>query len=244
MLIYNLVPKGSPLLCAAIFFALAGTTLAGPLPNGGFETGDFTGWSVYVQSGGNGNFFTSSSTASPLNSFPTPGPAAGAYYAVSDQSGPSAEALIHTFSVAPWILTATVTFDMFVNTYAPVSFGGDLDYTAGGTNAPNQYGRVDLLSASAGPFDTGSGVLANFYLGADPMTDGSVSNPYTSYSFDITPFTRSGGTFQLRFADVSNLAAINLGVDNVSVTTTTPEPSAAWLVSIGILALAAGKLRK
>jgi hypothetical protein len=229
--------------CAVLCVALTGKALAGPvITNGGFETGDLTGWSVFVQNGGNGSFYNSSSTVSPLTGYTTPGPASGVYYAISDQNGPSAEALIQSFTVPGSLSGATLTFRMFVNTYAPVSNATGLDYTSGDTFAPNQYARVDLLSGSATAFDTGSGVLANFYLGADPMADGG-TNSYTSYSFDLTPYIAGGGTFQLRFADVANQATINVGIDDVSISTTTPEPSAAVLIAVGLLVVAVGKLR-
>lgn len=193
--------------------------------NGGFETGDLTGWQTYEQDGGLGGFYVTGDQTTPVEGFPTPGPDSGDYYAVSDSPGYSAEALIQSFTVAPGA-SATLSFDMFVNTYAPMAESGGLDYTSGGTYAPNQYARVDLLSGNADPFDTTGGVIANFYFGADPMTDGSYSNPYTAYNIDLTQFIAAGGTFQVRWADVANQHPINVGLDNVSLDVqAVPEPS-------------------
>jgi hypothetical protein len=78
-----------------------------------------------------------------------------------------------------------------------------LDWTV---SMANQFARVDILSAGASPFDTGSGVLANFYLGAD---SGDNPHAYTNYNFDITSLVGAGGTFQLRFAEVDNVDSFN-----------------------------------
>jgi PEP-CTERM motif len=99
---------------------------------------------------------------------------------------------------------------------------------------------VDLLTAGATPFDTSAGVVANFYLGAD---SGPNPHPFTSYLFDITNFVGSGGTFQIRFAEVDNQLFFHQGVDNVSIqqSEVVPEPSTILLLGTGLAA--AGALR-
>ena len=70
------------------------------IANGGFETGDFTGWNASVQAGGAGAFFVGDNTV-PLGGglFATPfvqasvGPRSGNFYAVSDETGASAQAV-------------------------------------------------------------------------------------------------------------------------------------------------------
>lgn len=112
-----------------------------------------------------------------------------------------------------------LSFNLFANTYAaPVVNPIGLGHRDGA----NQHARVDLLSASAAPFDTGAGVVRNFYLGADTTF---ASNPYRNYTSDITPLVSGGGAFQIRFAETDNQSFFNLGVDNVSVNATlAPEP--------------------
>src|SRR5438132_197835 len=120
--------------------------------NGGFEAG-FAGWTVTDQAGGSGSWFTDTTTSSPLSGFPTPGPAGGLVYALTDQGGPGSHALTQSFTVTPGS-TVKLNFDMFSNDQdgGPFVPGGpsDLDYTV----SPNQHARVDNLTAGVSAFDT------------------------------------------------------------------------------------------
>jgi len=234
------------LKCVVLLLVLA--TTAGSLSasatqlltNGGFETGTFAGWSEMTQAGGSGSFFVDGAAAlGPLSGNSTAGPAAGSFYAVSDQVGPSTNALTQTFVVPGAASSVILSFDMFVNDSAggPIIDPSGLDYTSGGTFNPNQHARVDILSAIATPFDTGVGVLSNFYTGVDPQHQNP--NPYTQYAFDITSVVGAGGTFQIRFAAVDNSGNLNQGVDNVSIIfAAVPEPSTALLIGLGLASLA------
>jgi hypothetical protein len=130
---------------------------------------------------------------------------------------------------------------MFVNDQSglgPIVDPTGLDPTTGGSFRDNQHARVDLMAAGSGPFSTAAGdVIANFYLGVDDVN--TIPNPYTSYSFDITPQVSGGGTFRIRFAEVDNDAPLNLGVDNVSIAAAVPEPGTLALFALGALALLA-----
>lgn len=241
------------LLAAVAAFAAARPAAASELiTNGGFETGDFTGFTVSTQSGSAGSFSVDNDTMPPLssglNTAGTVGPASGSFYALTDQTEPGAYALTQSFTVlGP--STATFSFDLFANNYndegLPIVNPAGLDYTAD----PNQHARVDLLRAGADPFSTApADVLANFYLGSDP--NATNPNPYTSYSFDITPFVGSGGTYQVRFGEVDNEGFFNLGVDNISVNATAgnpapvPEPGTMALMGVGLASLVAARRRK
>src|SRR5580704_6018609 len=78
------------------------------LTNGGFETGDFTGWTVSSSIGSGGSFFVCpnpgppgtgcSSNTTPLSGNPTVGPASGNFYAVSDQVGPGINVITQSFT--------------------------------------------------------------------------------------------------------------------------------------------------
>ncbi len=215
----------------ATFGAHAGELIT----NGGFETGDFTAWSVY-EAGTTGAVSVASGFVAPNSLKPTAGPASGNYYALMDDPFTSANALIQTFSTGP-VQSAVLSFNMFVNDHNPsgqvfIDPSG-LDATTGGSFSPNQHARVDLLTASASPFDTGAGVLKTFYLGGG--TGRSFNNPYTG--FDVTDVLAMGGTFQLRFAEVNNQDFFNVGVDNVSLQVTPVPEASTWAMMLAGLAL-------
>lgn len=211
------------MLLAVLFAPLL--SAGGLLVNGGFETGNFAGWTANVQSGSNGNLFVISGATAPLSGYATAGPASGTYYATSDQSGQGAYSLTQSFTVAPGQLTS-FSFDLFADNQAGTNYNGPLDYTV----SPNQHVTVDLLDGAADPFSTSAGVLQNFYLGSDNLAGNP--NPYTHYSFDISSLVAAGGTFQVRFGEADNQLFYQMGVDNVSVNagSATPEPATALLL--------------
>jgi hypothetical protein len=205
------------------------------ITNGGFETGNLAGWTVANLTGSfpGSNFFAISGTTTPQSASTTVGPASGSFYAVSDGAGPGAHALLQSFTVPGPASSVILSFSLFVNSY-----GGNfvnpigLDFTDGA----NRHARVDILRSTASAFDTGAGVLRNFYLGTDA---GANPHAYTNDTFDITSLVGSGGTFQLRFAEVDNQNFLNLGVDNVSVNFTAatgvPESSSILLSALGLM---------
>ena len=182
------------------------------LTNGGFETGNFTGWTVVDQAGGLGGSSVIGGLVSPISGFATAGPAGGSWYAITDQTGWGCHVFYQMFTTNPGD-TVNLSWDMFDNDQSgvgPIVNPIGLDYTA----VPNQHSRVDILAVGSSPFDTGAGVLQNFYLGVDP---GPNPHPYTSYAADITSLVGGGGSFMLRFAEVDNQLFHQLGVDNVSI---------------------------
>ena len=70
---------------------------------------------------------------------------------------------------------------MFANDYdsGPLFGGQGLNHVG----AANQFARVDILSSGATAFDTGAGVLANYFTGVDAGAD---PHAFTHYLFDIT----------------------------------------------------------
>lgn len=205
------------------------------ITNGGFETGTLAGWTVTDLPGSSGSFFGASGLSAPLSGTATVGPAAGTFYAVSDQVGPGTHALSQSFTVPGPVASVILSFDMFVNDSdsGPIVDPVGLDHTG----PRNQHARVDILTAGASAFDTGAGVVTNLFTGVDPQA--SNPNPYTPYVFDLTPFVGAGGTFQLRFAEVDNQLFIQQGVDNVSIQISDgaiPEP---LTTSLGLMGLGA-----
>lgn len=211
------------------------------LSNGDFEAGTFAGWTVTNLAGGSGDWFIDTpGTTSPVSGYATAAnPSGGSFYAVTDQPGPGTHALTQSFAVPAGASSVVLSFQMFANDQsgqAPIINPAGLTHAAG----PNQHVRVDLLSGLATPFDTGSGVLANFFLGDDT---GANPNPYTSYVFDITALVAGGGTFQIRFAEVDNQFFYQMGVDNVSVLATVPEPATLALIGLALGVVSVAKRR-
>jgi len=125
---------------------------------------------------------------------------------------------------------------MFRGNRAGVYFApNSLDFAS----APNQQARVDILTAGAGAFDLGGAVVDNVFQTTPGST--AVDPSYLHYSFDITHAVIAGQTYQLRFAETDNQNVFQLGVDQVSIATTSaavPEPSSVFLPA-ACLALAA-----
>ncbi len=226
------------------------TVLAGPasaaelLTNGGFETGDYTGWTASVRAGSNGNLNISTpGVNSPLSGSATAvNPLGGSFYSVTDQTGPGSYALTQSFFVPVAATSALLTFQMFASNQSGTTIIDPigLDHTG----PANQHARVDILSAGADPFSTSvADVIASLYLG----DDGAGLNPYIDYSFDLLALGLSGGTgYQVRFGQVDNQLFFQQGVDNVSIdaqVAAVPEP-ATWAFMIFGFGAVGGAMRR
>lgn len=248
------------MIALALWLFLPRPTAAALIVNGGFETGNFADWTVADQLGSTdyaggstalgGYFVQDNSGATPVStpllgfSPNTIGPASGNYFALSDSTAPGTHALIQSFVVPTGVDSVVLSFDMFVYDWSGLGpVGTDLDFSGG----PNQHARVDLLTASAGAFDTGAAaVVSNLYSGVDPESTLSQPPVFRHYDFDLTSLVTPGGTYQLRFAEVDNQFVLNQGVDNVglAVTYAVPEPATATLFLSALAALLVpGRLR-
>jgi PEP-CTERM motif len=221
-------------LCCIWFAGLPAMADSQLITNGGFEMGTLAGWTSLSQPGTDGGWFVSSSFATPVQGFPTVGPASGTFYAVTDEpNGPGSYVLLQSFTVPTNATSVVLSFDMFAGNQFSSYCNGKLDYTI----QASQCGRVDILSAAASPFETGAGVVDNLFSGGDYCND----CPYTFYSFNLTGILTPGRTYQLRFGEVDNFDYYNLGVDNVSLLAAipTPEPGSMLLLATGLFAIAA-----
>ena len=227
------------LLCTLMSVVTTSADAEQLITNGSFETGTLAGWTVVTQLGSGGTFLIDDNDrVTPVSLLGSVGSATGSFYAVSDSTGQGAQALLQTFMVPTGISAVTLSFDMFVNDWSgegPIVNPVGLDYTVD----PNQHARVDILSAGTPPLETGAGILQNLYLGVDL---GFPPHTYTHYVFDITTLVGTGGTFQLRFAQVDTRFFLNQGIDNVSIVTTDitdiPETGTWTLMVSGLLPLA------
>ena len=213
--------------------------------NGSFETGTLSSWTASAEAGGQpgAGFFDSNSTTTSDPALPTVGAKTGSYYALSDTQGGIAALVLSQSFVVPANVTATLSFNMFVNSAAAAvvnTTGNILDYN----QISAQFAIVSLLSAGTSVFSTGAGDLINFYEGVDHV---GTTNPYISYTFDLTPLVSKGGTFILRFGAVNNVDFLSAGIDNVSVVTSpataAPEPSSILLACFGLAGVGVWRLR-
>jgi hypothetical protein len=182
------------------------------LTNGGFETGDLTAWTYDELPGSAGLMPVISATVTPIGGYTVDSPTEGTYHVVSDQDGPTTDGILQEFTLPGGHSVVSLTFDMFVMDLSgdgPID-AGNLDHTG----ESNQHARVDILSATAGTFDVGAGVVRNLYKdvdGYDPVLS------YIAYSFDLSGDLTAGETYVIRFAQTDNLGPVNMGIDNVSI---------------------------
>lgn len=205
------------------------------LLNGGFESGTFGAWNVASRDSAIGLFTIDSDNLVNLTSLPTPGPAAGSYYAVSDQVDAASYILWQVFTV-PAGSSVSVTYELFSNSYAPIAIGAqDLDHTV---PSANQHLRVDLISLGDFTSDNyrTSGSMVNLLIGGSSLDLGDPSNPWVSHSHDVSGLAGGGGSFVLRYGVVANQNVFNLGVDGVSVTAS-PVPEASTVAAAGFIAV-------
>lgn len=228
----TMIKKLSIATAGAALIALATTVKAAnaaSIVNGGFETGNFSGWTTVSQSGSNGNLFNTAGGSSPISGFPIPGASEGTRYAVTDQGGPGSYVLFQDI-----FLEASsqhqLSFDWFAQSHASFANPGTMNAFV----PPNQQFRVDLVSTGFSDWfspSSSAGVLANILA--------PVASPaqWTSTTFDLSAW--AGQTVRLAFREVDNQFFFQSGVDNVQTSSTptqaVPEPAS----TLGLLALGA-----
>lgn len=206
------------------------------ITNGGFETGDFTGWTQNVQPGSNGNLFVASNGANaPISGRSTQSNASGgSFVALTSQSGPGSYSLTQSFVISPGTSDVVISYDFFVNAYASLAVTENRrDFHVN----PNENAEVNILTGSASPFSTAIGdIVATLY---GPGIDaGSNPHPWVNYVSDLGAL--APGAYQIRFAQTDNRGYFTMGVDNVSVATTgeaVPEPTSFAILGVSLLGL-------
>ena len=225
-------------LAASLALAFAAPAMSAELiTNGGFETGDFTGWThagTYLGGSpifgnefyviGNGGSGPISGHASQVNA------GGGSFVAMSDQNGPGGEALLQSFTTLGGLLN--LSFDWFDNDHNG-QFGNAID-------GSEQNGRVDILFGAAGQFDVGGGVALNLLNNAGTTTGFGTTIPWQSSNFS---FSLAAGTYSLRFGNGECCFYQEFGVDNVSLTTGVPETST-WALMIAGFGMVGATLRR
>jgi hypothetical protein len=186
---------------------------AATVVNGGFETGDFSGWTVVNQRGGSGDWFVYSRARSPLSGFPLPPTPKGTYAAVTDMLNPGSHVLYQDITLEPGLQHVIRFFLYYQNNAGVFCPRGTLDYSI---SVCNQQYRVDILDPDSGPFSLKpDDVLAMLFR--TEMGDPATLAP-TLMEFDVSEF--AGQTVRLRFAEVDNQSFFQASVDDVGVITT------------------------
>jgi hypothetical protein len=204
------VVRRAALLGVLTLLAVPGASSAATIANGGFETGNLSGWTVVNQSNATfGDWFVYTGTTSPGNGFPIAAPPEGTHAAVTDQSGPGTHVLYQDVALESGFRHTLSFFVYYENQAGVFAAPPTLDFNV----FPNQQYRIDVLRATADPLSTAPGdVLATVFQTreGDPP-----SLAPTTVSFDLTPF--AGMTVRIRFAEVDNQLFFNASVDNVVI---------------------------
>ena len=193
---------------------------AGPLDNGGFESGDLTAWST--QSWGSGEWLVYSDGSTPpdpsitdrTEAFEVPDPPEGDFAAVTDMNTAGVRFLYRDIVVTDSpTLHAVVFYETHgIGIHDQPAFGTiDGDGWSYGSGVDNQQYRIDLIDPQA-PIQSleADDVLATVFrtVSGDP----TALEP-TPVSIDLSPW--EGQTIRLRAAQVDNMGAMRAGIDDV-----------------------------
>ncbi len=177
------------------------------MTNGGFETGDFSGWTVADQAGGSGSWFVYSGTTTPINGFTIAAPPQGTFAAVTDQTGGGSHVLYRIVRVPP---NARLSFFVYYENRVPTFCSPPtLDFT---TPCNQQY-RIDLLRSSANPFSVAPADVLRTLFATQPGDP--VSLAPTLQRFNLSKL--AGQRVMLRVAETDNQFFFNASVDRVTL---------------------------
>ena len=226
------VAATATLMTVGMSIARTQTASAASITNGGFETGDHTGWTVVKQENSGGDRFITEGATTQLTGSSIPNPTEGSFFSVTAQGGPGSYVLFQDI-VLESDSSHTLSFDWFAQDYfnAGVSDAGNMSKDS----FPNHHFRVDIVDTSFtdwfGP-SSSAGVLANLI---SPTAEAPLVEGFNNATFDLTAF--SGSTVRLAFRNVEYKGFFHAGVDNVQIQSASiasvPEPT----TILGLLAL-------
>lgn len=210
-------------LLATVTVVACGDDATAPLPklllvtNGGFETGDLTGWTdsiVRSDTSVPGGIYITGDTIGPASGHRIPLPAYGAYAALNDQDGPTMHILYQDIMI-PAKYSAAFTATIYLNN-ENITFVNAPNDGLSILGEANQQFRIDVMDPSAPVDDVGAGVLQNLYqtVPADSLTPTKT----VTVTADLSGF--AGETIRLRFAEAGNQFYFQAQIDSVQVTGT------------------------
>jgi hypothetical protein len=199
------------IICIILLLGFSGIAKAQLITNGGFETGDLTGWTSDIEAGSAGNFYVMSGTTTPRTTSTVLPPPQGTFAAVTDNDENGSYIIYQDITVP---ITGPTQFSavVYIECERDYVSNTDLSYSP----PPNQQVRIDIIDPASPIREIGAGVLLNVFE-TTPATPLSLG--YTAVNADLTTF--AGQTVRIRIAGVSaNGGILNAAVDDVSVTTT------------------------
>ncbi len=209
------------LVLAVVFAANIASAQTDLVENGGFETGNFFGWTVLNDGGG--NWFVYSGTTMPESGNSFLSPPVGVFAAVTDQTRSGSHVLYQDLVIPGGGEVLCTAIIYYQNAAEDFFTGPDLSPLT----SPNQQARIDIISPDADPFTVSAGVLLNIFQtqpGDPPTLD------YTAIDFDLSQF--AGSTVRFRVAEVDNVFFFNFAIDEVSCISDI-APSTASIPTLG-----------
>lgn len=186
--------------------------------NGGFETGDFSGWEVR-QSTGSGKWFAYKGTE-PLipherGATSVQPPPQGAFAALTDQINPETLLLYQDLQLEPgtsYKLGLLAYYDSYSALAVPSPDTLSVDEETLGTKTNQQF-RIDIMKAGSAPDSISSeDVLLNVF---QSKSGGARKMGPTNLVANLAPF--AGQTVRLRIAVAATDEVLNAGVDAVAL---------------------------
>ncbi|HEU5106800.1 MAG TPA: hypothetical protein VFU11_13295 [Solirubrobacterales bacterium] len=207
-------------LSIAVALALLAPASAGAVQvaNGGFETGDFSGWEVR-QSTGSGQWFAYKGTAPPIpherGATSVQPPPQGAFAAITDQANPETLLLYQDLQLEPgtsYKLGLLAYYDSYSALTVPSPNTLSVDEETLGTKTNQQF-RIDVMKAGSAPDSVSSDdVLLNLF---QTRSGGARKMGPTNFVADLAPF--AGQTVRLRIAVAATEEVLSAGVDAVAL---------------------------
>ncbi|MDP3909605.1 MAG: hypothetical protein Q8Q14_04370 [Gemmatimonadales bacterium] len=179
--------------------------------NGGFESGDLTGWMKSVTTLDVADVYVTDAATGPASGNNIPAPPEGTYGALFDQDGPATHILYQDITIPAGYTVADFTASIYLNNVLTDYHIAPTEGLAVNGSEQNQQFRIDVMNPGAAVDDVGAGVLENLYQTdpGDPLSENIlVTANLAAYA---------GQTVRLRFAAAVNEDFFQVGIDEVQV---------------------------